>query len=96
MTQSKLFRAILVAALGAAAMTVNTGAYAHGGYDPWDHRARVHYIHHHPYSRHVVIRERPVFYAPRAVVYERPAYYYANDPAIVVGVRIPPLVIRRW
>ncbi|MDY0014316.1 MAG: hypothetical protein RBS40_15685 [Rhodocyclaceae bacterium] len=39
----------------------------------------------------VVIRERPVY---RDYYYEAPVRYrYARDPAIVIGLDIPPLVI---
>jgi hypothetical protein len=66
----------------------------------WRHGHR-HYV---PHDR-VVIRERPVYrnyyyeapvryYAPPVSYYEPPVRYrYARDPAIVVGVNIPPLVI---
>ncbi|QDF95854.1 hypothetical protein CJ010_04470 [Azoarcus sp. DD4] len=42
----------------------------------------------------VIIRERPRYY-DRDVYYDaRPAYRaYRHDPAVVIGVQIPPLVI---
>lgn len=66
----------------------------HGHDRHWRHHHHRHYV---PYDR-VVIRERPVY---RNYYYEEPVRYYAppptryyrRDPAIVVGVDIPPLVI---
>lgn len=55
------------------------------------------------YEERIVVRERPVYYPapvyyapPPAPVYYAPApapRYYPRNPAIVVGVDIPPLVI---
>ena len=68
----------------------------HRGRDSHQHWRHHHHRHYVPYDR-VVIRERPVY---RNYYYEEPVRYYApppvrysRDPAIVVGVDIPPLVI---
>lgn len=67
----------------------------HGGghHKHWRHHHHGHYV------DRVVIRERPVY---RDYYYEAPVRYYApppvrygypRDPAIVIGLDVPPLVI---
>lgn len=72
-----------------------------------DHPGRGHGWGHHRYwgpryEERVVIRERPVYrdYYYPAPVYPAPVYYapppvryYPRNPAIVIGVDVPPLVI---
>lgn len=89
-------RITLTAVLGALALAASTGALAHdrGRHDGhrghgWGH-VRHHYAHHH-YHRHQVIRERVIVRQPPPVYYERRAYY--AQPAIVIGVDLPPLVV---
>ena len=65
----------------------------HGGHHKhWGHHHHRHYIE----RERVVIHERPVYrdyYYPAPTYYAPPpARYYRRDPAIVVGVDIPPLV----
>ena len=85
------------------------GGWDHGGYqDEWrggPPPGRGHHKHWGPryYEERVIVRERPVYYPaptyyapPPAPVYYAPApvpRYYPRNPAIVVGVDIPPLVI---
>lgn len=60
------------------------------------HRPRHH--HHHHYQRPYVVYEQSYYVPappPPPVVY-RPSYYspaYYSDPAVTIGVSIPPLVI---
>jgi len=64
--------------------------------------ARGHYKEHrHSHGERVVIREKVIVQRPvmREYYYERPApvyapaYSYARDPSIVIGVNVPPIVI---
>lgn len=99
---SKLTTTLLAVALGAAAMSVTVPASARDNDDRWEHRGhgRGHAKHgnQHYYGREV-IHERVIVQQPPHVVYERqgyygpPAHYYRRDPAIVIGVDVPPLVI---
>lgn len=60
--------------------------HGHGGghHKHWRH-------HHHHHVDRVVIREQPVY---RDYYYEAPVRYgYARNPAIVIGLDVPPLVI---
>lgn len=90
-------RVALVAALGVMALTGSTVALAHErgkhmrqGSHPgigWRHAKHAHHAYHH----HEVYRRRIVVHQGPPVIYERRVYY--EQPAIVVGVSIPPLVI---
>ncbi len=102
-------RAALVATLGAMALAASTGALAHErgkhewhGSQPghgWGHAYPVYSAYpvqpayrYHAYRPHHVMRERVVFLEPPPVIYARPAY--SAPPGIVIGVSLPPLVIR--
>jgi len=94
---SKLIRTILATVMGITALSVSAGAYAHDrdrhgrhqghGWGQYKH-------HHHDHRRYSykVIRERVVIHQPPPVYYERRAHY--GPPAIVIGVDVPPLVVR--
>jgi hypothetical protein len=98
MQMKSAIRAALAAALGVMAMAASTGALAHergkherhGSHQGhgWGHAKHAHHAYHH----HEVYRQRIVFHQPPPVIYEHRAYY--DPPAIVIGVDIPPLVIR--
>lgn len=83
-----------------------TPALAHGDRydrdDGWRERGRGwghHKHHHHRYGpdtvvrERVIIRERPRYYEQRSYYYDAPAPVYRRDPAVVIGVQVPPLVI---
>lgn len=90
----------LAAALLCGALTLGAGA-AHADRDHWRHPGKGWKHHHHHYHpdtvirERVIIRERPRYYERH--YYPAPAYYpapvYRRDPAVVIGVQIPPLVI---
>lgn len=97
-------RTLFAVAAGALALTAATGAYAHGDDDHWRGRGWGHHKHHHDwrddhrryYDGPTVIRERVIVH-DEPVVIAAPRYYepryYRRDPAVVIGVDIPPLVI---
>lgn len=87
----------LLAALPAQA---HGDRYDRGDRAEWRHRHWGHPHRHHFHGREtvvrerVIIRERPRYYEEEVRYYERPAYRaYRHDPAVVIGVQIPPLVI---
>ena len=93
---SKRIRSVLAGIMGVAMLSVSSGAFAHdrgrhGGHPGygWGH-----YKHHHDdHRRYKVIRERVVIHhQPPPVYYERRAYF--GPPAIVIGLDVPPLVVR--
>ncbi len=62
-----------------------------------EHRGRGYYKERHKHRERVVIKEK-VIIKERPVVreyhyHERPSYSYSRDPAIVIGVNVPPIVI---
>lgn len=63
--------------------------HAWGHHKHWKHKER-YYVE----RERVIVRERPVYYYQEPVRYYAPPppRYYSRDPAIVVGVDIPPLV----
>ncbi len=75
---------------------------AEAGRDRYEYRERIDYRDHgkkHHKRERVVIKERTTI-VHRPVVREvhhyyepAPAYFYSRDPAVVIGVSIPPLVI---
>lgn len=98
---SKFTRTLLAAVFGAVAMSVTAGASAHGGDHReyrghgWGHHKHWQHRHHHPglIRERIIIRQPPpVYYEPR-VYYDAPPYYQRHNPAIVIGVDIPPVVI---
>lgn len=94
----KGIRAALAATLGILAMAVSTGAMAHDRGKHFGHRGhgwghyKHHGHHHYHYPRHEVVRERIFIRQPPPMVYEQHVHY--GRPAIVIGVDIPPLVVR--
>lgn len=94
---SKRIHAILACVMGIAVLSVPSGAYAHdrgrhGGHPGhgWGHYQH----HHHDHLRYRMIRERVVVYPlpPPPAIYAQRAYY--GPPAIVIGVDMPPLLLR--
>lgn len=66
----------------------------------WHHGHHKHHHHHHRHQSNVhygsstVIYQQPYYVAPPPPVVYRPAYYgYGPEPAVTIGVSIPPLVI---
>jgi hypothetical protein len=98
-------KTLIAAALTGTALFTALPALAHdGGWDRYDDRGHGHWRHHHHHRHHrhyveydrVVVRERPVYrsyYAPAAPVYYAPPPVRYADPAVVVGVSLPPVVI---
>jgi hypothetical protein len=97
-------QSLLAAALAGAALFTALPASADGrdwdrhGYREWrdgppghgwGHHKHWKHHHHHHYVERVVIRERPVY---RDTYYAPPVRYAYPEPAVVVGVSIPPLV----
>lgn len=92
---SKRIRSILAGIMGVAVLSASPGAFAHDrgrhGGSPghgWGHYQHNHHDHH----RYRVVRERVVIHPPPPVIYQQRAYY--GPPAIVIGVDIPPLLVR--
>lgn len=102
-------KTLIAAALAGAALMTAVPASAGGDWDGDGHREwrgghhhhhrHDHHRHHHKhwsshhYEERVIVRERPVYYPAPASYYAPPPRYYPRNPAIVVGVDIPPLVI---
>ena len=93
---SKRIRSILAGIMGVAMLSVSSGAFAHdrgrhGGHPGhgWGHYQ---HHHHHDHHRYRVVRERVVIHPPPPVIYAQRAYY--GPPAIVIGVDLPPLLLR--
>ena len=93
---SKHNRSVLAGIMGVAMLTLASGAFAHdrgrhGGHPGhgWGHYQ---HHHHHDHHRYRVVRERVVFHPPPPVIYAQRAYY--GPPAIVIGVDLPPLLVR--
>ena len=93
---SKRIRSILAGIMGVAMLSVSSGAFAHdrgrhGGHPGhgWGHYQ---HHHHHDHHRYRVVRERVVIHPPPPVIYAQRAYY--GPPAIVIGVDLPPLLVR--
>lgn len=93
--------------LGAAALAVSAGAWAHGP----DRHSRDYYGHGgHPRYAPVVVYQ-PRYYAPRRyyeppvvrervivrevqpVVYPQPVIYYPPQPGFTIGINVPPIVV---
>lgn len=99
----KKITAIVAAALAGPLLLSGTTAFAgghgHGRHDRhYDHHEWKHHHHHHRhYDRGPAVFYTPGYYAPPPppVVYRpAPAYYgYPPEPAITIGVGIPPIVI---
>lgn len=92
-------RIALAAAFGAVALAGSAGAFAHGpgrhdGYrgHGWGHHRHPHS--HPPHRSHAAYRERVIVYRPLPVIYEQRAYPSHPQPALVIGVNIPPLVVQ--
>lgn len=102
-------RPLLAAALIGGTFALAGPAFAHGdrhdrgpGWGEHRHHHKHHHRQHHHrhgrdtvyYGAPVVIQQPPPVIMPRTVYYE-PAYYYPprRDPALVIGVDIPPLVV---
>lgn len=96
------YRPLLAAALfGALTFGIATPSLAHGDrYEPpghgWGHHKHhhKHRHHHHRHGRDVVYYGAPVM-VPQPAYYPAPYPYYPvrRDPAVVIGVDVPPLVI---
>lgn len=98
-------KALLAALLCGGLLVGATAAEAHGGrYDGghWSHPGKGwgHQRHHFRgpdtiVRERVIVRERPRYYYDREVYYApAPVYrHYRAEPAVVIGVQIPPLVI---
>ena len=100
---------LLATLLCAGLMAAGGAADAHDGDDRgWSKSERKAYKHYQRYHRHdhsdrrtvirerVVVREVPRYYREREVreyYYAPPARSYSREPAVVIGVSIPPIVI---
>lgn len=95
---SKRIRTILATAMGIVAVSLSAGASAHdAGRQGWHpgHGWGKHKHHHHDHRRYKAVRERVVIQRLAPVIYAQPAYhYYYGPPAVVVGISVPPLVVR--
>jgi len=72
--------------------------HGHGKHHHHYYHGRAPYGHGYGYGpvvrERVIVRDRPVYYAPPPVYYGPPAYPVRSyDPAIVLSVQVPPLVI---
>lgn len=94
-------RITLAAALGAIALTVSQSVLAHdyGRHDGhrghgWGHSKHHHGLRHD--HRHHVMHAPVLVYRPAPVYYERRIHRHNPPPAVVVGVQVPPLVVRLY
>jgi len=96
---NKTIPGALAAFLGFVALAGSASAFAHGPGRHDGHRGqgwghyKHHYSHHHHHHRSQGgYRERMIVHRPPPVIYEQRVYY--QQPAFVIGVDIPPLVVR--
>ncbi|MCK9260063.1 MAG: hypothetical protein RBT39_16365 [Azoarcus sp.] len=101
-------KALLATLLCAGLMAAGGAANAHDDDRGWSKSERREYRHYQRSHRHdhadrrtvirerVVVREAPRYYREREVreyYYAPPVRSYSRDPAVVIGLSIPPIVI---